>query len=150
MEKILIILAFIVIRWLLSANKEKKKNKAKTPKEVSAPKKSVEDIFGDFMEEVNKKKNPQPVFTTNTDTHKAEEDTNKKLDWQEVRQSKFKEKEELLKVDNYKKTKTRIPDLTIKPMELIEEEPDNTFLENVDLKKAVIYKEILDRKYFSI
>lgn len=149
MEKILIIFAFIVIRWLFSSSQEKKKKQQKAPKQTSAPRKSVEDIFGDFMDEVNKKKKPQPAFNKNTDDHKAEADTNKKLDWQEVRRSKFVEKEELLKVDNYKKATIRIPEMKIETLEVIEEHEED-ILKNIDLRKAVIYKEVLERKYFSI
>lgn len=155
MEKILIILAFLFIRYLLTPKKENKK-KANAPKPEANPNAepatSIEDMFGDFMKEIKKQKAPKPqtktvVNTNQRDFHKAEEDGRKKLDWQQVSKPKPSVHKPMTYHDYSKVSHSNIPDA---PLEVAEVYTEPKIEIEFDLKQAILYKEILERKYFSV
>lgn len=150
MEKLLLIGAFLLLRYLVTSIFKKNKNKPANKPKKAKPNQNLDDILGDFMKQLEKKSEPkvQPV-TVNSDNHKAEEDSHKKLDWQEVTTSKFASKKPMTKQSKFQKI--NIPKETMEPIEVLEVDEENTLdFEEIDLRKAVIYKEILDRKYFTI
>lgn len=144
-SKVLFVL-FIVYRIYSAINKSKKENPG-APKKRKA-KKNLDDVLGDFMKQLENKNKPKPEkVLVNTDMHKAESDKGP-LDWQKVSTSKFKEKKQLLNHSDYKNISHHNNQAeTIDAYNQVEEEFE--FIE-VDLQKAVIYNEILNRKYFSI
>lgn len=148
MEKFIIIAAFLLIRYLLKSNSDKTKQKKSAPKKVAAPtpqpvtspkpaNKNLDDIFGDFLKEIKKDATPEPKPLMKT------AETKQKLDWQEVVTSKNKN----ISTDYVKpKSKIRTEEMEVMPIE----DTHSTILDDFDLKKAVLYKEILERKYFTI
>lgn len=159
MVKLLVIVGFLIVRYLISANKKnaQKKPKANTARPQSSEQntqpKSIDDIFGDFVKEINKDKNaeygskPKPA-TIKSDSHRAEEDT-EKLDWQEVFKSKFDKPKAESKYQNYKTISNS--DTIDAPLEIASIEETEVKNEvSVDLKQAVIYQAILERKYFKV
>lgn len=155
MIKILVIVGFLIIRYLISTNKKNAQKRANTSKPVqqeSQPK-TIDDLFGDFVKGLNEDETetygskPKPV-TMKKDNHRAEEDT-EKLDWQEVFTSKFDKPKVESKYSNYKNISNS--DIIDTPLEVAEVKDDSTKnLVEVDLKQAVIYQALLERKYFSI
>lgn len=158
MEKILIILGFLLVRYLLSSNKKKK---AKTrqqaaPQQQEETPQSLEDIFGDFVKDIKKDNSseygakPKPASMKN-DSHKASEDK-KALDWQEVFKSKFDKPlpKTKSKYANYKSiSNSDIDDSPMQDVAVVEQEIAKNQVE-LDLKQAVIAQTLLERKYFSI
>lgn len=126
------------------------KNNTKKTKNTSAkkakPKNNLDDILGDFMKQLEQKAEPKvKPITINADNHRAEDDSGKKLDWQKITTSKFADK----KGSNYKNiSNSNNMEETIDIYD--EEESTAIDIGAIDLKQAVIYKEILDRKYFTI
>lgn len=147
MEKLLLLGAFLLIRHFVTSSFKKKNNNAPNAQKKSKPNKNLEDLLGGFMEELAPKAKP---IMANTDTHKAELDSAEQLDWQKVSTSKFTEKKQLLKHSDYNKVSHS--NENIETIDVYEEEVNETSfeLEEIDLRKAVLYKEILDRKYFTI
>lgn len=158
MIKILIIVGFLLIRYIISVNAKKNsaapRPKPKAPVSPESRPKTMDDIFGDFMKEINKEQtisHTKPVMqSSQKDFHKAEEDSHKKLDWQEVVRSKGDDSIGLADYkDIYRKPTKKIAAPKLQNIEVEVSEADN-ILENFDLKKALIYKEVLERKYFTI
>ena len=157
MEKGLLIFLFLVARFLFSAYKKSKQKQAPQPStssETTKPK-GLDDILGDFMKELEKKNSKKnvpkavPVFT-NTDKHKAEDDSHKEIDWQNINRTKIESKEQLLKHSDYKNISYH--NENVSQIKTSEEESEDFSLdfEEINLRKAIIYKEILDRKYFTV
>lgn len=149
----MIIGAFYLIRAFFSNKKKNaEKRNLQTGAAVSNKKKNktLDDIFGDFMNEINQKKEVPKTIVSNKDTHKAEADTHKKLNWQNVTTSKFEEKEQLIKHSDYKNiSHSDMEDKPYVPTK-VEDDFEINELEQIDLRKAILYKEILERKYFTI
>lgn len=153
MGKAAAIIIFLVIRYLMAANKEKKKNlSTQTSSSEKKKSKNLDDILGDFMKNIEQKK-PKHVLV-NSDNHSAEEDTHKNIEWQDVETSHIQEKKQLLKHSDYKNISHRnenIIEVDDIYDEIDKEETEEEFeFEEIDLRQAVLYKEILDRKYFTI
>lgn len=148
MLKVIIIIAFVLIRFYLSSNKKKQQTATPTPQPKAKPA-TTSNPIEDLLKEWADKPKVEKQFT-NTHTHKASEDK-KRLDWQEVVNSKIKEKESLLQ-----KTSRTSSSSTMKVEKMQREvEPTTTSkkkrtLQKVNLKQAVLYKTILERKYFSV
>lgn len=148
MLKVIIIIAFVLIRFYLSSNKKKQQTATPTPQPKAKPA-TTSNPIEDLLKEWADKPKVEKQFT-NTDTHKAEEDP-QELNWQEVVNSKIKEKESLLQ-----KTSRTSSSSTMKVEKMQREiEPATTSkkkraLQKVNLKQAVLYKTILERKYFSV
>lgn len=144
MEKLLLIGAFLLLRYFITSSFKKKTNK---PAKTSGKNKNLDDILGDFMKKLEQKATP---ITVSSDTHKAEADTNKKLDWQEVTTSRFAEKKQLPKHSDYDKISHTNENMKTDEFYDSKEDESTFEFEEIDLRKAVLYKEILDRKYFMI
>lgn len=148
MLKVIIIIAFVLIRFYLSSNKKKQQTATPTPQPKAKPA-TTSNPIEDLLKEWADKPKVEKQFT-NIDTHKASDDE-KRLDWQEVVNSKIKEKESLLQ-----KTSRTSSSSTMKVEKVQREiEPTTTSkkkrtLQKVNLKQAVLYKTILERKYFSV
>lgn len=148
--KIMLVL-FVIFKIVSWINKSKKENTNK--RSAKAPKKtqSLDDILGDFMKQIEQKTDPKPKEILVKDIHKAEEDTGKQIDRQAVQKTNIKEKEQLLNRDDYKNISYRNKNIEI---DKIDENDENSssinILKKIDLRQAVLYKEILDRKYFSV
>ena len=146
-----ILIGFILFRLFLAYSKYQSKN-ANKPKKKAAPKSKALD-FDELIKQFEQKTSPKPKPATisSSDSHRAEEDSGKKLDWQNVRTSSIKEKEQLLKHSNYSNTSHR--NVNVEKIEIVKKsvlQKPSILDEEIDLRKAVIYKEILERKYFSI
>lgn len=143
---LVLFILFKIYTWISKANA---KNAEKTTSNKSKPKKSMEDILGDFMKQIEQKaESLVKPESLNTDSHKAESDTHKKLDWQKVGTSKFAEKKLSFKHSNYKNISNS--NNAIDVIDIYDEAATVIEIEEIDLKQAVIYKELLDRKYFTI
>jgi len=145
-----ILIVFVIIRIILWFVKgDSKKNKTK--KTVSKKTQSLDDILGDFMKNIENKKEPKTQTVLSKKLHTAEDDSHKKIEWQDVDHTQIKQKKQLLKHSDYKNISHHNKNV-LKVEEL--EDPDDILndldLTEIDLKKAVIYKEILERKYFSV
>ncbi|MFT4643843.1 MAG: hypothetical protein ACI8ZX_000239 [Planctomycetota bacterium] len=148
MEKLLLIGAFLLLRYFITSSFKKKTNK---PAKTSGKNKNLDDILGDFMKKLEQKAEPQATpITVSSDTHKAEADTPKKLDWQEVTTSRFAEKKQLLKHSDHDKISHANENMKTDEFYDSKEDESTFEFEEIDLRKAVLYKEILDRKYFTI
>ena len=121
-------------------------------KQVSAEKstnqKSIDDIFNDFVKEVGnvKKKEVKPsLFSQN----KVE--TKPPLDWQKVHKTQIKPKKPLLVHGDYDYASHSVDEAhqieEIADIKSSEGEVLNFDKNEIDWHNAVIYKEILDRKY---
>ena len=156
----LLILAFFAFRFYMWIQKNKKDN-PQTDYVPNSSKKSkgLDDVLGDFLKDLNddnynkpfepKEYKPKPVLQ-NTDTHKAESDSDKTLDWQAVSRTKIIKKEQLINRDNYKNISHRNKNIDSYKIKKKKTEEVLLDIDEFDLEKAVIYKEVLERKYFSI
>lgn len=153
MEKILLIVGFLLLRYFLTRKKDTKKQaNSPTPRSNKPAEKSknIEDIFGDFMRELKQEPVPRTqaktvAKQTNRDYHRAEEDSNKKLDWQKVVKAKTEKK---MTFQDY--SKVSHSNIVDKPLEVAEIVVASKNVIEIDLRQAVLYKEILERKYFSV
>ena len=150
--KFLILLFFIfrVHSWI----KKNVKSVDPTDTSMSTPKKNLDDVLGDFIKNLENKNSNKPTMEpvlANADSHKASSDSHKKLDWQDVSRTRISEKKQLINRKNYSNVSHHNENIELEnnAYELVDEEFQ---LEGnqIDLKQAVIYKEILERKYFSI
>ena len=155
MEKILLIVGFLLLRYFLTAKKDnKKKANSPAPKssQTTEKPKNIEDIFGDFMKEIKEQNSPQTQAKTvskpsNRDFHRAEEDSNKKLDWQQVVKAKASKEKKMTFQDYAKVSHSNIKD---EPLEVAKIDVATKNVVQIDLKQAILYKEILERKYFTV
>lgn len=149
-----------IIFWLvrsLSAGKENQKVSGKPKRKVPRPapqsnqQKSIDDIFNDFVKEVeNAKKKPvQVVKPKPVVSAKAVKKPN--LDWQAVETTKIQPKKALLNHENYQGISHRVDEEhQVEKMTLIEESEGQVFefdVDNIDWRQAIITKEILDRPH---
>ena len=139
-------IVFLVVKSLMKNNDTKKPVTANRPKTKPAgtagQAKSIDDIFNDFVKEIEKKNAPQkkvaPVVAKKKET----------LNWQEVDHTKIKAKKQLINHDDYHDISHRIdPIHSIEAIEATEGEVYTFNTDNIDWKQAIIAKEILDRKY---
>ena len=153
----IIFLLFIIYR-IYSWIKKSTENNTSTPvspkrRRKRKKTKSLDDILGDFMNELEGKKSKK-VFVK--DVHTAEDDSAIDIDWQDVETSQIIEKKRLLKHSDYANINYSTTDASeiddVNKFSVIDSDFDseNNILEEIDLRKAVLYKEILDRKYFSV
>lgn len=169
MEKILLIVGFLLLRYFLTAKKDKKKE-GSIPTSTANPQTetpiNIEDIFGDFMKDLNQEKTPKTLTKTvsnqtkpivnqtkpvsnqaKKDFHRAEDDSNKKLDWQQVVKSKSADVKQMTFKDYNQVSHSNIKD---EPLEVAEIAVTPKNIVEIDLKQAILYKEILERKYFTV
>lgn len=140
-----------VFKNIYSKNDDKKvvvpKNN-NAPRPQSSSQKSVEDIFSEFVRDVENKRNPKPQVRSNEVKPVVKR---KDLDWQQVSKSKFVTKKQLIKHEDYHAEHGKIHDIvSIDVLDSIESSEGKVYQfdkNNIDWKQAVITKEILDRKY---
>ncbi len=157
MEKGLLILLFLVVRFLISAYKKQKTTPTPTTPSKTTKPKGLDDVLGDFMKELEKKKSTKEIVPktstvlSNTDKHKAADDS-RKLDWQTVDKTHLKSKEQLLKHSDYKDISHHNENVDTINSYKVEEDFEDLSLDfdEIDLRKVIIYKEIIDRKYFTV
>ena len=144
---------FYVVKQLSKGNENQNSGKAKNaPRPANTQKstsqKSIDDIFNEFVKEVEsvKKKEVKPVVSA---PKKVASKQN--LDWQQVDKSNIKPKKQLIDHEDYHYVSHRVDKAhQIENMPEIQESEGQVVeldLENIDWHKAVVYKEILDRKY---
>jgi hypothetical protein len=126
-----------------------KSSKRNTTAEPSSSRKSIDDIFGQFVKEVQRSKNKEvkPVQMT----QKKPVEKKPALDWQRVSRSKLVTKKQLINDDFYQNVQNKEGDdnqiQSIADIQSTEGKVFDFNFEEIDLQKAVIYKEILDRRY---
>lgn len=154
-------IVFIIIAIIFYVVKQLNKNKEEVPmgspakpaKQVgktqkSSSQKSIDDIFNEFVKEVGgaKKKEAKPVQVAQKKI--ASKGT---LDWQKVSHSNIKAKLQLINHDDYHGVSHRVDKAhQIEGIEDIKSSEGKVFnfdKDEIDWHNAIIYKEILDRKY---
>ena len=155
MEIKVVFLIIGVIYWVLKSIYGKKdatnpampkKNKAPRPATPTSSSKSFDEIYKDFIKEVENKKNPQPK--PKAEPFKAKVEKKAPMDWQQVSKTKIVQKKQLLKHEDYHAEHGKIEDITsIDKISDTEGEVYQFEIDNIDWKQAIITKEILDKKY---
>lgn len=145
MEVKVIFIILGVLYWVLKsyfgANNDDapKNNKRPHSPQQSRPQKSFEEILNDMMNTAEQKTKAKPQVVP-----KRQE-----LDWQEVRRSKIVQKKQLIKHEDYHPEHGSAK-YSAHPIEVIADTEGTVYhfdKEDIDWKRAVILKEILDRKY---
>ncbi|MCB9257539.1 MAG: hypothetical protein H6579_10440 [Chitinophagales bacterium] len=149
-------IVFWVFRSLTKNNDNAKKAMPATPNRSTKPAsnnkpassakpKSIDDIFNEFVKEVEKKQQ-KPAATSMA--KKAYEPPKKNLDWQKVEHSKIKSKKQLISHSDYEDISHRI-DPSHHNMDIATSEGEvyEFDIDKIDWRDAIISKEILDRKY---
>ena len=143
-------IVFWVFRSLTKSSDNAKKAMPATPNRTNKPAtsnkpKSIDDIFNEFVKEVEKKQQKPAASTMSKKTYEAPK---KNLDWQKVEHSKIKSKKQLISHGDYEDISHRIDpshhnmDIATSEGEVYEFDVDK-----IDWRDAIISKEILDRKY---
>lgn len=142
---------FLAVRYFISQSKSKSTTPKKAPaktvqKQTAQPKakQSIDDIFSDFVKELEKKQTPTSVQQKKVQP-KPIVKKQAALDWQQVGIKKAKEK----KQDVYHEASHKI-DSSHKSMaaaEVTEEEQIDFDANGLDWTQAIITKEILTRKF---
>lgn len=143
---------FIIYRiysWIKDNTESAATGSPKTRTAKKKKSKSMDDILGDFLKELEGKKEKKPKDILIREMHKAEDDSDKDINWQDVQKSQIKQKKQLIKHSDYSNISHRNTNIKKVITEKIEPETVQEF-EEIDLRKAILYKEILERKYFSI
>lgn len=151
---IVIGIIFYVVKYLSKDKNESPVGKSGNPQrnvgrpQTSASQKSIDDIFNDFVKEVEsvKKKEVKPVQVAQKKVL-----AKPALDWQKVDTTHIKSKKQLIDHEDYHGVSHRV-DLahqieSIADIKSTEGEVLDFDVNEIDWHKAVIYKEILDRKY---
>lgn len=155
----IIFLIIGIIFWVvrsMSAGKEDKKAPSKPKRKAPRPaqsnqQKSIDDIFNEFVKEVesSKKKQVQDVKPKPIVAAKAVKKPS--LDWQAVDTTHIKAKKALLDHENYRGISHRLDAAhQLEKMAPIEDTEGEVFefdVNKVDWKQAIITKEILDRPH---
>ena len=154
---------FYAVRYLSQSGGEKKKSPAPSanrprPQQSSKQAQSIEDIFKEFVQEVenaNKKKANTAVPPVRQEAKAPAKSSAKSqaktLDWQQVDHTRIQEKKQLIDHNDYHDHSHRVDEAhrSIPDTDIAESEGSvfEMNLEEVDWKQAVILKEVLDRKY---
>lgn len=135
---------FIAVQYFRNAGDSKKKPapaRQKAPRKKTTGKsnktQSIDDIFSQFVDELEKKKPAAKKAMVSTKPKQA-------IDWQEVKKSKFEDANYQLKEKSHRidYKAEQMP-----KMEEIVEEEASFDIQSIDWKNAIISKEILERKY---
>lgn len=154
---------FYVVRQLSKSGENKKQNPAQSqkrprPQQSSKQPKSIDDIFNEFVKEVenvNKKKAkpaPQPVRqAAKAPVRSSAKTKSSTLDWQQVDHTHIQPKKQLIDHNDYHDHSHKMDEAhQLKAIQDIAESEGQVFeldLEEVDWQEAIILKEVLDRKY---
>ncbi len=148
-----------IVFWLIrNWNKQKEQNstapkKARQAKASSSQSgKSIDDIFNDFVKEVenSKKQTQQKAYVKPAPVVVAKKKS-EALDWQQVDKTKIKPKEMLIDHEDYHYISHRVDkEHQIENIMNIAETEGEVFefdVDNIDWRQAIITKEVLDTKY---